>query len=479
MSTSTTLKHRIIISLVLVLLFGTTHTIHTVYAHEGNETSNCTPTDYHIHGQTHGGVSGTEGATFDTLEEAWERDEGANPGSVEDIEPEDLEPGPDEISARAQTIPMNTTVPVAILIVDDFQNKNPEADPSLSHGDFVSEIFDAALAALSGAHDVSNISLYTVDVGLLVDGSPESHYRTDVIDSEIADMIDSLRFDGINRFVINMSFAVMPCHAGINAETRTVTPYMRAEDVDANTIYFDFFNYRDMHTLFPVVSLSEYFEFLSSQPGVVAPSFTGTDVEAYDGAQTPFADEVLPQLLSSSSGGSGTFNPQMDRFSLAKSPAGSQVATLDPLQALLQDLLTESEDLLQQTDMQANEETLIVIPVASAGNFGGSAGRVPPLEPGSWDEVISVSASIGNDGRPWASTNNGELMTVGGWHQFSDGRYRAGTSFSAPVESALIATYLSNNGVLVCNFRPGIPLFAYPGDYRDQSFADALADYCP
>jgi hypothetical protein len=92
---------------------------------------------------------------------------------------------------------------------------------------------------------------------------------------------------------------------------------------------------------------------------------------------------------------------------------------------------------------------------------------------------------VGSDDDLWAASSHGEMMINGAWYQFGDGNYRAGTSFSAPVASVLIAQYLSTHDLSTCAFREGVPLFADYGptaslaNYGDRSFIDLVGEYCP
>ncbi|MCL4251437.1 MAG: hypothetical protein KJ065_25015, partial [Anaerolineae bacterium] len=60
-------------------------------------------------------------------------------------------------------------------------------------------------------------------------------------------------------------------------------------------------------------------------------------------------------------------------------------------------------------------------------------------------EVLSVSANEGDNLRFWLQSNNGEISAPGAWFPFVDRQFRAGTSFSAPVVSMLIAMDLTQS----------------------------------
>ena len=115
---------------------------------------------------------------------------------------------------------------------------------------------------------------------------------------------------------------------------------------------------------------------------------------------------------------------------------------------------------------------LIIIPVASAGNFK----QRQPFYPARWPEVISVSANEGDNLRFWLHSNNGDVSAPGAWFRFEDGQYHAGTSFAAPVVSMVIALDLTQLEP-ICGIRGNRPVLAH-GSYDNQLLGEAVGQYC-
>lgn len=474
------LRHRtkLLACFVVIAMFSRLHPngVAPILAHPGSEEENCILTEYHMQGQNHGGLGGAEGSTFQNIAEAKAHDAEIDPAIGNLTDPEMIA-SEDEIGRRVESL-LPETGSVVVLIVDDFQN--PLANPLQSHGEFVLDRFDYSLGVIARSHDVSEIIVDTVDVGAPTIASLESHYRTDIIRSEIEERISSYRAQDINRFVINMSFGIIPCHQGITFTSNgpiIVDIFTRsgvavtADMLPPDTSYFDFFYYLRWHNQYPVLSLPQYLEFLQSHPGEIDPEIPESYIASIIDPETPFptpiGDTILSELLEQPLLDTSAFNPLTESSSFTK--PSQQISPLDPLLSLLQEYLVESWASVPQGD----DPEFIVVPVAAAGNLGGTMSLVP----GAWDEVVSVGASIGDGSTRWPLTNAGELQTLGGWYQFSDRVYRAGTSFAAPLASAFIAMYLSYPDV-PCDFTRNQTLFATPGVYNKLSFEDPLALGC-
>ena len=417
-----------------------------VSAHPGSENSNCAASDYHIHGQTHGewGPGGTP----------------PNPNP-----PQNERTSLSWLTGPASGIGFGTER-VAILIVDDFQNPNYV----LSHGNFVFQLFVRLLPELIPAYGTHDLMLVPVDVGIYDPTNPgESHYSTDVLDDSIEANVTALQGLGVRRFVINMSFGVMPCHVAIDLETGQIVAGVTEESLGASMIWFDFFYFLEQHRILPSLSLAEYIEFLGANPGVINPV---DGIAAYDEADTPFGDEGLIELFENpfdeSEGSTGGFQPQPDQPVFAKSPPN---VTHDPQTTLHQYLSSLVALNGEPLPSDPNGVVFFAVPVASAGNLSMSQ----PLAPGVWEEVLSISASVDDNDTPWAFSNAGEVITPGGWFDLGALLWNAGTSFSAPVASTLIGLHLTFNNVS-CNFTPGDPLFSYHNDYTDHPIEEMATD---
>ncbi len=90
----------------------------------------------------------------------------------------------------------------AILVVDDFSSPT-------AHGADVRKVFDSlysALDAQDGPNSTPNILIQNVDMSSQAIG-----FRSDAIANAIRNAVDALAAQGIQRFVINMSFGLVPC----------------------------------------------------------------------------------------------------------------------------------------------------------------------------------------------------------------------------------------------------------------------------
>lgn len=133
--------------------------------------------------------------------------------------------------------------------------------------------------------------------------------------------------------------------------------------------------------------------------------------------------------------------------------------------------LTDSENL----------EDIIVYPVAAAGN-GGESSVDFPFAPAMFDGVVSVGAvkdevSDPKDAKIYYS-NPGEILMDG---KYIDGKGK-GTSFAAPRFSARAAIYLYNDGVGVATdqegnvIRPTLGYAGFNGEWKNYRYSDFWND---
>ncbi len=110
-----------------------------------------------------------------------------------------------------------------------------------------------------------------------------------------------------------------------------------------------------------------------------------------------------------------------------------------------------------------------LVPVAAAGNFGLDF----PFAPGSWESVISVGGSTGDDPitPKWSVAQNGEIMAPAAWFQVNSDEYISGTSFATPIASVLASLLASTSSS--CDF---VPLMDQAFD--DEYYLDALSNAC-
>lgn len=148
-----------------------------------------------------------------------------------------------------------------------------------------------------------------------------------------------------------------------------------------------------------------------------------------------------------------------------------------------------------QDFLAANNE--IIVPIASAGNFGLDY----PFWPGAWGQVISVSGSQGQGfhaASAWDKQNNQPLLGAQGEQKnkkgtrisnygevMMPGEYMTedygvilGTSFAAPRLTLVMARYLSAVGTDFCRKDNGSPALA-TGDWDNLTLAEAVSANCP
>jgi hypothetical protein len=307
---------------------------------------------------------------------------------------------------------------VALLVVDDFSSEpyDPDEENVVSHGWLVLDVLQQIHDALPDGV-ASRIRIEEVNI------ADENGYRSDLIQSAIADTIESLQAEGYERFVINMSFVFIPC-----------------VDTSRN---FNFARFQEAREGNPQLSVIEalggdvdYVQQLLTDPRVTAIDENGLEIDADAdpgrriGGPPDFVQEQVNIL----------------RFFEDNRLQG------DPMRRFFADL------------------DVLAVPVASAGNFKWRR----PFYPARWREVLSVSASEGDDLEQWGHSNSGEVMVPGAWFLFEDEVFRAGTSFAAPVASMMIALDFTQDRPM-CGVRGGAPLLA-SANFGNRPLVEAAED---
>ncbi len=384
---------------------------------------NCALTPDQILGQAFSGTAGASGEISDS---------GLTP------EGENIEIG--LLDSNADWIMNNLlyatpgTESVAILVIDDFSSDG-SGDTPASHGWLVWQVFQQLYDNLPVAA-ARQITLQQVDI------ADQQGYRSDLILPALQSAIQDLSGQGINRFILNMSFVFIPC-----------------TDKDLGFNISDFLDARQSN---PGLSLVEQ---LGDDPQYVHSilkdsrigyiddtSFALIDPTAPRGSQQLPIAERMPPIPPTPSAAKPTFR-------------GQDLSVL----TLLNHTNLQSDPL---RDFLRQQRGLMIVPVASSGNFK----QRRPFYPARWPEVISVSANEGNNLRFWLHSNDGDVSTPGAWFLFDDNQYRAGTSFAAPVASLLIAIDLTQP-TPQCSIRGNVPVLAH-GSYSNQLLEDAVAQYC-
>jgi hypothetical protein len=303
-----------------------------------------------------------------------------------------------------------------------------------------------------------------------------SDYKTLVVTERISNTIATLSGppENIQRFVLNMSFVIMPCDLGYDDEGN---PISTSNLLDAYLAMLE-----DMPEL---AALHTLLTGLSAQPNLDA---------------DPIARNLL--LYGPDSGPARLLYFYGNE--VAKMKTDSYVPFVnDPMYIWLNEL---------QTDPNKR-----VISVAAAGNFGHQIFDFP-FAPGVWDSVVSVSASgwdplneeqlaAGFDPTVTypttitAYSNNGEVMFDGHLSQdiIKDNLYYSdfskapdhegyvdyfGTSFAAPRLSVEEAFYLFHGGEVSCvgstqrSCQPPLGYSEGHGSWRNLLIGDAISRYC-
>jgi len=398
----------------------------SAYAQRNNlADSNCAVTPDQILGQAYARTSGAAGET----------DEGGLTPEGEDILAEGL-------AANAEWVMQNLAYatpgaePVAILVVDDFSSDGTGDTPA-SHGWLVWEVFEQ-LHTLLPQEAASIIILQQVDI------ADEQGYRSDLILPAIQSAVEGLSGQGISRFVLNLSFAFIPC-----------------QDRDTGFNYSDFVEARRSN---PNRSLVEQ---LGADPQAIQAILSDSRVGYIDETGVASTEQEGPR-------GSQSLAEQSGVDQLPPTPAGAtpQLRGQDAQVLRLFNNPRLQADPLRDFLRESRRNDLIIIPVASAGNFK----QRQPFYPARWPEVVSVSANEGDNLRFWLHSNNGDVSAPGAWFHFEDGQYRAGTSFAAPVVSMLIALDLTQTEP-ICGIQGNRPILAH-GSYDNQLIGEAVGQYC-
>jgi subtilisin family serine protease len=321
--------------------------------------------------------------------------------------------------ARFDATPLmsGTTVPTMIIVVDDFSTPTPAE----SHGAAVYSVLERMVGALGVP--TSRIGLSQIDLAA-------DNYNLNTVATRIEQAIRSN--SAYRRFVINMSFVIIPCQGVITVEGRQIT------------FNFDEFigNYRSSQGRTALLTAVAQ-EVPSLIP--LAPN----PASARGGAQqgVPGQGDVVPRPFAE---GIAAFASDYTR------------GAYNPRRA------NETNDPLRRALMRLRGLGSEIVVVASSGNFG----QPGSFAPGSFPEVISVSASLANNFTAiWTPTNGGEVMAPGAWYPLGS-EFVAGTSFSAPAMSGLTALLLSSGDVR-CSF-----ISLMNGRYDNPFFATAALGAC-
>lgn len=366
--------------------------------------------------------------------------------------------------------------PVVVLVLDNFSSPSKSSSLALSHGHYVRDVarqFNQVLISEYGLSD-SRIMIQQVDL---------PGFSLDDVVNKVNTAINSVNVPGA-VFVLNMSFAVLPCEP----ETEIPIP---AGGGDLYLLSFEeFLAAYEIGDLIvyetPDEPLAEPGSWQVLQAGtamlgaglargdvITQFALPGDSPQAYDregllnflsplqetdtveltvqGAAKPTSVTALELYMAArgyslslflteqviAGAGSSIIQDWYDTQGVVDQALAAWLSSpglwtsyaghgLENLYGLLEDLVVR--------------EDITVIPVAAAGNFGNIPGiAAGPLAPGNWPDVVSVTGSlVDNSNGRWPPFNAGEIMTPGAWYPIGP-EYVAGTSFSAPAASVLLA----------------------------------------
>lgn len=374
------------------------------------------------------------------------------------------------VPAAAQAVPVPGSVPgnVAVLVVDDFGQGRDGGEKTggmtdnctvgasdvgsngagddlpasvYSHGELVRQVLRDSLTGALGvspAADVWSMPSYAVRL----EAVPVSGYRTADLIAAVRSRIDALRRAGYERFVVNLSFVVVPCD---------VVAWLSAGDLDALLKTYDEMIQND-----PASALKAALQGYLDASGSLDPALVRS------GGRFTMAVLSTPDLSPLRSYLVGAFYKtiNVERFSVKEQRALATVHG-DPAWGAFR---------AQYVDPGTTTgAALKVVPVGASGNgvkFLDSKGNLVrkglpfPFAPALWDFVVSAGADEATD-----RFNAGEVTLNGSGPSLVPGSF--GTSFAAPRLSALEARYLAETGSVTCGGTP-------PLGYVDLTAAPVL-----
>jgi hypothetical protein len=293
--------------------------------------------------------------------------------------------------------------------------------------------------------------------------------------------LDNLAIPPIEKFVLNMSFGLVPCDvmAGLDEGSKRalIDAYYDLLDEDSppeekNQRFTESMSVADLPSEV-VDSFINDFDWALGRAvhRGIAPVEIGLRAQAFVEHTGATEEEALINTLS------------LDSRPLLAYPLDA--SPFDPsLEVFLAEEFLEDDELRRQLESGFGQRSN-VISVAAAGNLGGY-GYEYPFAPAIFDNVVSVSAATRDvDDSRVGYSNPGEVLMVG---DHSDDAYGdlSGTSFAAPKFSLLAAIYLLNGGRSPCDVAddmpPSFPALGYAGDYgpwEDLLPEEIAANFCP
>lgn len=341
-----------------------------------------------------------------------------------------------------------------------------ELEALLTHrgGHLTSLTLGAQEFGLDWVRDIGRWSLKDGDV-LLVAVNTDG-YTTSSLETNIPEIVTQLQNLGIDKIVLNMSFAIVPCGniSPVDYQTILDTDYPGLEAIFDDLV---------AQGVDPVAALEQVINSKPDFAGFPA-SIRQAEAQAFENTFLPCYGAGTNNRGQQSTGTQGQVAPVAFQVQAQLDACDQVIETADPFAIALDTLLT-----------QVNSAGGSIISIASSGNRGDKFS----FAPGYWKNVVSVSAEY--SGTDICPALQGELQSNDGEVQMH-GVYDCipGTSFAAPRLSAEAAIYLLRGGVVQCTDAGGTvrtlpPLSYYDEDgngtpeFENLPRKDASDKYCP
>jgi hypothetical protein len=348
----------------------------------------------------------------------------------------------------------------------------------IPHGELVFEKFEQILSSwtmpLIYAEDTQDcwkrkVRLYGDEpYQILLVGVDTQNYNTQTVGNNIDAAIaefgsyeNQLGLPPSNRFVINMSFAIIPCDAYTDTDATAENVHQLSMEV------------------YELAAENAFDPGLQTLAGNLGNATTAVELPDAGEAAPAFDELVVGEVVANDIllpsrilGGYPNFFDFYDP-SLLNAPPEEVLEYLDGLNKYF-----DADVLLQLLNCYADREMYphIVISVASAGNFYSYP---YPFMPALLQSVVSISSDYSDlpdacqNIAKTAGSNPGEINEFGGYVIYEDKCY-LGTSFAAPLMSSYIAWKLMVFGDF-CD----VSYATEYGGWENFSFDYVLDRYCP
>lgn len=338
---------------------------------------------------------------------------------------------------------------------------------------------------------------------LLDVSDPDINFDVDLIAAKIDEAVKQNYDIGgnstqIDRWVVNMSFALIPCE---DEEIKTDIANWTGNPADYVQRSFDIKHWK-------LIWEREW----DSVPRLSDPK--QGDLVQQSSERVADLPAGFPYSVGSPAYNIGDYFEEF-AFTLELSPSDPKKRVNTTTVDLLRQLTTDPKynplyaNLQRTIQDLGNSSSQYITFIASAGNYralispNSFDAPVQPFAPARFDEVIASSAYLGDDpltmqtinnkyeptfdqiGGRWAFSQDGQILMPGAWYWFNednggwnDGFFRAGTSWSAPYNSLTMALQMTHTDVTYCGIDYGDPLpLMPPRNVYSDSPPDILRDY--